>query len=113
MNLFQRCLHGVAHVCGTSDNPNTGSFHRRHLFLRSLLAVAIVWGTWDTPNPGTSNPPLFFLPIPLPPRHDCARVSHSPSRRCGLSANKSDDRLLHVGLDVSSGFLFRGTTDFS
>src|SRR5262245_54769594 len=82
--LMKRGLHGFADVRRAADHADTRGFHGRHFFFRGSLSAG----------------------------DDRAGVAHSSARRRRLAADKSNDGLLHIGLDIGRSFLFRNAANF-
>src|SRR4051794_20095118 len=84
-SCFEQSLHFFAHDRRCLTHRDAGRFHCGNL-VRSFAGTA-----------GDNS----------------ARVTHAPSWRCGLSGDESDNRLLHIGLDVLRGGLFRTAADLA
>src|SRR5215475_5373420 len=83
--LFEAFLHCITDLCRTLHNANSSGFHCRHLFYCSSL----------------------------PAGDNRSSMAHPPAWRRRLSADETDDRLLHFRFDISRSFLFGCSADFT
>ena len=83
--LFHQLGDGSAQIARRADGDNTGSFHGGELAFRGALAA----------------------------RGDRARVAHALAGRSRRTGDETDDRLLHVVLDVLGAGFFSVTADLA